>query len=240
MTSSWVSFIGVVEDVDDPKQLGRARVRVFGYHDQDTIPTADLDWATPITPLSATRQGVGVSPTGLMIGSMVVGFYLDGETRAMPMIMGSFPKIPNNDMSKHDVSERARGINKIKNKQTGPEPTPQYGAKYPHNKAITTEAGHLIESDDTPGSERLTVRHKSGSYVEINSDGRVVIKSVNDQYIIAQGKMTTYSKGDTLTQSGGNMTIKVQGTTTIDVTGACTIKSASLITLKAPKVNLMG
>jgi hypothetical protein len=240
MTSSWVSFIGVVEDIDDPKQLGRARVRVFGYQDENTIPTSDLDWATPITPLSPTKEGIGTSPTGYLVGSMVVGFYLDGETRAMPMIMGSFPKIPDNDMAKHDVAERARGINSVKNTTTGPEPDPQYAGKYPHNKVITTEGGHLIESDDTPGGERLTVRHKSGSYVEINSDGRVVIKSVNDQYIIAQGKTTTYSKGDMTTQSDGNMTIKVKGTAKIDVSGACTIKSASLITLTAPKVNLMG
>jgi hypothetical protein len=241
MTTNWVSFIGVVEDIDDPKLLGRVKVRVFGQHDQDTIPTADLDWATPIVPvMSATKQGVGISPTGLLVGSMVIGFYMDGDTRAMPMILGSFPKIPDGDESKHDVSKRARGINDIENKEVGPEPAPDFAAKYPHNKTITTEGGHLIEIDDTPGAERILARHKTGSYVEINKDGRVVIKSVNDQYIISQNDSAVYSKGNMTTQSDGNMTIKVKGTAKIDVTGECTIKSASLITLTAPKVNLMG
>ena len=37
-------FFGVVEDRDDPKQLGRVRVRAFGGHndDKDAIPTNTL------------------------------------------------------------------------------------------------------------------------------------------------------------------------------------------------------
>ena len=31
------SWIGVVENIDDPLQLGRVKVRIFGYHTEDLI-----------------------------------------------------------------------------------------------------------------------------------------------------------------------------------------------------------
>lgn len=44
-------FIGVVEDVDDPKRMGRVKVRVDRLHgrvdDSPNIPTEDLPWAMP-------------------------------------------------------------------------------------------------------------------------------------------------------------------------------------------------
>ena len=33
----FVWFTGVVEDRDDPDQLGRVRVRILGYHTEDKI-----------------------------------------------------------------------------------------------------------------------------------------------------------------------------------------------------------
>ena len=57
---SW--FVGVVEDRNDPKYLGRVRVRCLGLHTDDNIklPTADLPWAHPMNPItSATVSGVG-------------------------------------------------------------------------------------------------------------------------------------------------------------------------------------
>ena len=34
------------------------------------------------------------------------------------------------------------------------EPEPAYNAKYPFNKVTESEAGHVMEIDDTPGGER--------------------------------------------------------------------------------------
>ena len=90
-------FIGVVEDRDDPVQLGRVRVRCYGWHtdDKGQIPTEELPWAIPINPIqSASVSGVGHSPTGLVEGSWVVGFFIDGERAQEPMIMGSMYGAP--------------------------------------------------------------------------------------------------------------------------------------------------
>lgn len=93
----FVWWHGVVEDTADPLQLGRCRVRIFGFHVKDKVqlPTADLPWAYPIQPLtSAALSGVGQSPTGLLVGSHVFGFFRDGEEAQDPVMMGSFGGIP--------------------------------------------------------------------------------------------------------------------------------------------------
>ena len=59
-------FTGVVEDIYDPEQMGRVRVRCIGYHTEDKtlIPTYALPWAIVIQPAtSAAMSGIGRSPT---------------------------------------------------------------------------------------------------------------------------------------------------------------------------------
>ena len=72
--------MGVVEDRQDPKHLGRVRVRCLGYHTEDLIklPTSDLPWAHPMNPItSATVSGIGQTPLGVVEGTWVVGFFTD-------------------------------------------------------------------------------------------------------------------------------------------------------------------
>jgi len=96
-------FTGVVEDRFDPQELGRVRVRIFGLHTDDTskISTGDLPWAHTLMPTtSASISGVGLSPTGLVEGSWVVGFFADGDNCQDPVILGSvhgYPTQPNSE-----------------------------------------------------------------------------------------------------------------------------------------------
>jgi len=91
-------FVGVVEDRQDPKHLGRVRVRCLGYHTEDLVklPTTDLPWAHPMNPItSATVSGVGQTPLGVVEGTWVVGFFTDID-KQQPMIMGTLPGVPSN------------------------------------------------------------------------------------------------------------------------------------------------
>jgi len=92
-TNGFVWFVGIVEDRNDPLKIGRVRVRCFGWHTRDTsiLPTESLPWAQVLIPVtSASISGVGTSPTGLVEGSWVIGFYMDGQLAQVPMILGSF------------------------------------------------------------------------------------------------------------------------------------------------------
>ena len=90
-------FVGVVEDRQDPKTLGRLRVRCLGYHTEDLIklPTSDLPWAHVMNPItSATVSGLGQSPLGAVEGTWVVGFFQDGGDAQQPIVIGTLPGVP--------------------------------------------------------------------------------------------------------------------------------------------------
>jgi hypothetical protein len=53
---------------------------------------------------------------------------------------------------------------------------------YPFNKVYESESGHVLEIDDTPGSERLHLFHRSGTFQEIHPNGDSVTKVVRDNY----------------------------------------------------------
>ena len=65
----FVWFVGVVEDRNDPLELGRVRVRCLGHHTADLtqLPTADLPWAHVMHPVTdPAMHGMGMSPSFLV------------------------------------------------------------------------------------------------------------------------------------------------------------------------------
>ena len=64
--NDFIWFFGVVEDRNDPVQLGRLRVRCYGWHtdDKNEIPTDSLPWAIPIQDVTSAASVEKVkSPT---------------------------------------------------------------------------------------------------------------------------------------------------------------------------------
>lgn len=89
-------YIGTVENRHDPLKLGRCQVRVVGLHTHDRLrlPTEDLPWAMPVTPItSASMSGIGVSPVGPVEGSWVIIMFND-EAQQIPIMLGSVGGIP--------------------------------------------------------------------------------------------------------------------------------------------------
>lgn len=84
-------WVGVVESRADPIKSGRCQVRIFGDHssNKEQLPTKDLPWAIPLQPItSAATSGKGSSPLGPVEGTWVVGWYLDGADKQIPMMIG--------------------------------------------------------------------------------------------------------------------------------------------------------
>lgn len=87
-------WFGVVEDINDPEEKCRVRVRIYGIHtpDKQLLPTDGLPWAPVALPANNPAiSGLGWSPNGLLQGSMVSGVFLDGESMQMPIIYWSLP-----------------------------------------------------------------------------------------------------------------------------------------------------
>jgi hypothetical protein len=87
------------------------------------------------------------------------------------------------------------------------QPLSPYRAEYPYNKVTQTESGHVIEIDDTSGSERLHVWHRSGTFIEIDANGSVVKRTKGSSYEIIDK----------------NGKIAITGNAEISVNGACNI-----------------
>lgn len=90
--TNFVWFFGVVEDRNDPLMMGRVRVRCYYWHTEDKgkLPTSELPWAQVTTPVTNAAMGdVGQTPIGLVEGTWVMGFFLDGEIGQKPMVLGS-------------------------------------------------------------------------------------------------------------------------------------------------------
>ena len=93
----FVWWQGVVEDRHDPLYLGRCKVRILGWHTENKteMPIPSLPWAYPIQPItSAAQTGVGISPTGPVEGTWVIGFFRDGEAAQEPVFFGTLGGIP--------------------------------------------------------------------------------------------------------------------------------------------------
>ena len=122
-TDGFIWFIGVVEDRDDPSKLGRVRVRQVGFHTEDKtrIPTADLPWAHVMHPVTdPSMNGMGNTPSFLLEGTWVVGFFRDAEEKQQPVIMGTLPGVPEtlgnpnigfNDPNRRDPNPNKPGYN---------------------------------------------------------------------------------------------------------------------------------
>jgi len=245
-------FIGVVEDRDDPVQLGRVRVRCFGWHSEniDQIPTDSLPWAQVMNGIqSASVNGLGFSPTGIVEGTWVVGFFVDGERAQEPIVMGTLPgipsELPNTDIGfndpngvypkfvgESDVNKLARGVQSKPHTpdSTIGEPDDPYAAEYPKNHVMETESGHTKEYDDTPNHERIREMHKSGTFYEVHPDGSIVTHVVKDGYRVVANNDSVHIKG--------NVTIYIEKNATMNIGGDWDVNVDGHINMDATTINL--
>lgn len=113
------------------------------------------------------------------------------------------------------------------------QPESPYRAAYPYNKVTQTEQGHIIEIDDTPGSERIHVYHSSGTFVEIDANGTVVRRTKGSLYEIVDrnGKISIAGKADISVNGACN--IFVGNDANIEVEGDVNLKCHNDITAQA-------
>jgi hypothetical protein len=173
-------FTGKIEDINDPENLNRVKVRCFGFYD-DSIAINDLPWATVMMPVtSASIQGNGGNhhleaevkdKDGNITeaGSWVVGFFRDGPSAQDPIIMGS-------------IATQTNGIQDIPSTSSTT------------NKVHHTKAGHKIEFENKDGDEKIIVQHAKGAKITIDKDNNLSITNSGTTNITSDGIIRIESK----------------------------------------------
>jgi len=213
----FIWFTGVVEDRNDPDALGRVRVRCLGFHTEDLndIPTKDLPWATVMHPTTdPSMQGLGNSPSFLVEGSWVVGFFSDAKEKQQPIIIGSLPGIPENapDFKKGFSDPRSPYT-----EQLDYAGTPSYGPYPVDGEDYEMTSGHELGESDTSrlaqGEDSEThgslVSRRIARQTKIPIATQPYLSTVSDEAV--QETRTTFDEPhpknidyDTLEEEGGN------------------------------------
>ncbi len=143
------NFRGKVVDVDDPLQLGRVRIRVYGVMQKSTVPTASLPWAVPAMPIS---NGAGAGTGSFYVPEVDTEVFLFFE-QGNPMSPVYFAEAQNG----------AKGLPPFKS------------TNYP--KRIGFKLGNGIQwyMDKQTGVSVFT--HPSGAAITIQADGGMVVSS---------------------------------------------------------------
>jgi hypothetical protein len=203
-TFTW--FMGVIENVIDPKKRNRVKVRCFGYHTDDKalLATSDLPWATVMMPnTSPSVDGIGMNHQ-LLTGSWVIGFFRDGPSAQDPIVMGSLASFT------EEAPDQSRGFTGNYGNTAGKEDLPTEVDLFNENQVIKTMGGHLIELDNTLGLERINVKHFSGTTILIDPAGGIQIDAVND-IVNIDGNVTVtgyiHATGDVSTDAGNAPTL---------------------------------
>ena len=122
-------------------------------------------------------------------------------------------------------------------------PSSPAATQYPHNSTRTFQSGHIEEFDSTPGSERVAIKHRTGTGYEYGPDGNEVHTVNKDRYtailgndsIIVNGRVNIYVEGnagitasnislrarnDLNIMAGGNMNLNISGNINEVVSGS--------------------
>ena len=243
-------FMGVVEERTDPRKMGRVRVRCFDIHpdSKEDVPTDTLPWAIPIIgsyDINYKPPMEGSWVFGFFLDGadaqhpMLLGVMPGMPTTAVDTSQGfnatSDPNPHPVSLNQPDISRLARGedigethvASKLINQEECPgyswsEPPSPYNAEYPYNQVKETESGHVIELDDTPGSERINIHHASGTFTEVGPTGTRVNKIIGDDVTIVEknGRILINGKADVIVK--GTCTVTVESDCNITVDGDLT------------------
>ena len=155
-------WIGQVEnDGSDPEHdgtqskdydyTGKVKVRIVGYHnpDKEILPTRDLPWASCVKPVVyAMKSGMG-SIQQLQVSSWVVGFFMDGSSAQIPVIMGSISDQNPKDIYTKLPEQSSKGYQQVH----APDYKPK---KHGDGGGIVGGTADTAESDVKTGTNKKT------------------------------------------------------------------------------------
>jgi len=214
-------YYGVIEDNQDPKNLGRVRVRIFGIHthNKEGLPTENLTWSYIAQPTTSSNFGINQFSVPEQ-GTTVMGIFTDKYKQnflVTAVIPVSYDELPDFSKGFTDKDGKYPKENFMKNipevieetqeKDFSDEPDFDYTSTYPKRKFIYRDGDNEVYIDNTENNNNIAIKHKTGTELRILKDGSFVIKSKNDMYISALGKTTINSSSDVKVNSSGEVFI---------------------------------
>jgi hypothetical protein len=89
--------------------------------------------------------------------------------------------------------------------------TPLGSTAYNSSDTNETVSGHVFEMNDTPGAERILIKHNTAHGIDIRPDGSIVIVAGARRVEIVHGEQTVVVEGDGTLTYKGNLTLNVDG-----------------------------
>lgn len=137
-------------------------------------------------------------------------------------------------VSKKDAN-RITGVPLANGMGSWDQPLPAFGAKYPFNKVMETESGHIQEWDDTPGQERIHTYHRAGTYSEVDPNGSQTNYIVGENFIIMERNGFIHVGGDCNLTVEGNANIYAKTDANIQVEQDATVVVGNNLSIGAAK-----
>lgn len=145
---------------------------------------------------------------------------------------GEFPRVPYYHTSSLNAAAKS-GTSNFKLDLQGSSPgvdisnaTGAVSSQYPLNQVIETYSGHVIEYNDTPGSERILIKHRSGAGVEFRPDGSMVVSAHGAGMTeVVNGDHTFMISGDGHVHYKGDLKLVVDGDFDLLVGGSYNVQA---------------
>jgi hypothetical protein len=135
-----------------------------------------------------------------------------------------------------DAANRVTGIQAYNSEWDQPAST--YAANYPYNHVYESESGHIVEFDDTKDHERIHIRHKSGTRLEITANGDQLAITKGDNYIIIDGDNKVYIKGNSDITVQGDANIRAANNIGLLAGGDIDMVAGGNVSISATRIDL--
>lgn len=96
-----------------------------------------------------------------------------------------------------------------------------------YTSSTLSKSGHYWEWNDEPGSERILMRHMSGSAVELQPNGNIFIKTTSSRLDDVEGNYNLVIKSDGSIHISGDLKLSVGGDFDLEVGGAFRVTAES-------------
>ncbi len=185
-------WTGVVINNNDPEQLGRCQIKIYGYYDE--LATNNIPWAIPDIKSLASTKGNFVVPE---LNTIVRGYFDNGD-------------------DSKPVYDSVAFNSSYTDQTTNPRDWMYRTEDYPHTMVLfqTDQNDYLIMNRKTG---EISFNHHTGTVTKIDSDGNIDIATSiytnggANLNINVSGNININAYGDTTISAMGN--VDVQSTT---------------------------